>query len=219
MMNTSSTCSPVELCSALRFCSTVLLSCQTACEQCPEGSYAGQAAVACEDCQAGQADIDNNPATLVSPPSVPVWLLPLDLRPCNTKTRAHVNVLQCGACSPGQDSRNVDNLPLVPFIRCTACAAGFTDLDSDPATTCTECPSGKFSASQAVGPCTMCLEGQFSASGAAECDTCGSGQSDHDGNPATECALTDCIKRPVRLFICSAAPTSRSPDHTCIRSQ
>eukprot|EP01047_Picozoa_sp_COSAG01_P020352 COSAG01_NODE_1157_length_11476_cov_87.701503_1_plen_1017_part_10 len=107
-------------------------------------------------------------------------------------------------CAPGETWNGVAH------SKCTLCTPGQYDHDSDAATPCQYCPSGRFS--NTVGavkcrsvPCTS--GGEYSGAGAtsmsAVCIRCPMGKYDDDGNPATACH--DC---PVGQYTHTTGATS-----------
>ena len=160
------------------------------CEKCPYGTFAAKGgAKACADakCAAGTTDHDSNPATPCANCTRGTYTdWPGNIGACRNVTKCAAGTEVSRAPTPARD------------VACTACAAGTTDHDADPATPCASCSQNTTYADTPgnVGECkpvTQCAVGTEvsrvpTLTRDANCTACPEGTADHDADPATPCA-------------------------------
>eukprot|EP01047_Picozoa_sp_COSAG01_P017021 COSAG01_NODE_889_length_12914_cov_3.351775_1_plen_4223_part_10 len=149
------------------------------CTGCPVGTEQLESAItiaasACFPCQPGLHDHDRNPATTCQRCPAGRYL---------NSTSAVV----CKICPPGTEQLGDG------ATQCYACKIGQADSDSDPATACQRCQSGRIATVPRATSCTRCSSGTFTTENAiaSKCVQCPPGQMDADGDPATKCLLCD----------------------------
>jgi hypothetical protein len=115
----------------------------TAADCCSSGmGWNGEHGVACEECPAGQADLDASPGT-----------------PCTDcpagAFSGTTGAMECSACPAGMYS-----VPgSISGSDCEECRAGQADLDASPGTPCTDCPPSYFSNVTGALECLACPAG------------------------------------------------------------
>lgn len=133
----------------------------------------------CVDCMPGFSDADSEPAT-----------------PClacaagRYSAAVGATAAECsGVCSPGSHAAPASTAP----TDCVDCVAGFVDHDSNPATICSACPTGRYADVAGVTACEEggCSAGSYSPPGAASaaaaaCVDCVPGYLDADADPSTQ---------------------------------
>ena len=162
------------------------------CEKCPYGTFAEKGgAKACADakCAAGTTDHDSDPATPCANCTRGTYTdWPGNTGKCRNVTKCAAGTEVSRAPTPARD------------VACTACAAGTTDHDSDPATPCARCSQNTTYTDTPANtgeckPVQACPIGTEVSRAPtlttnANCTACPEGTADHDADPATPCATT-----------------------------
>jgi hypothetical protein len=189
----ASATTPCQNCSAGKYNPTAAM---TSCPDCSAGRSQPRVGVAdsseCHACGLGEADLDSNPAT--------------ECEPCSAGRYQSERVrTTCNVCGPGTHQPDVG--AQTPQD-CLPCAAGKSDNDADPATSCVTCPIGKFRSESippaydnptktliaSLPPGTFCYDCPYGSEQLAvgqteleDCASCPAGKSDVDRDPTTAC--------------------------------
>jgi len=162
------------------------------CQSCPSGQISSNNANACTACGAGtRANPAINATQCVG---------------CQPGSFSLGSSTQCIVCQPGNFTSSTSlacqRCPLGSYsglgsVNCSNCTPGFSDEDSNPSTTCTACPPGRYTYT-------------FGAFGA--CPFCAVGTTDADSTPNTAC--TPCnpgyISPPNFVGPCTPCPAGTS---------
>lgn len=87
---------------------------------------------------------------------------------------------------------------------------------NDPGTPCADCPAGQYSAQDGGTACFACTAGQYAPPGSDsvdDCEACGPGQVDTDGDPKTPCMRCppgQYSNITARIGVCDLCPTGSS---------
>ena len=133
------------------------------CVLCVRGRYGN--GNSCEVCQKGTYDHDGSAATACAL--------------CGAGTYSGAAAFACIPCVAGTHDDDADAATV-----CVACdngkyspAASYTDENT---VGCEDCAAGRADLDGPATPCTDCAEGKYSAQGATHCSACAPGQYDHD---------------------------------------
>jgi hypothetical protein len=158
----------------------------TECTPCPAGSYSSHNATSCTECPAGLHDWDTDPSTACTacpscaPGECPIGThltrsadadSPISCTPCIGTLVDHDAdpLTECQVCKPGTERSSTQ----FGAARCSLCAPGKTDRDSNASSPCSTCLPGRYSdAAGSVGNCSICATGKSSESGAKTADAC-----------------------------------------------
>lgn len=158
----------------------------TECTTCPPGSQSPRNATQCTECPAGLRDWDTDPSTVCTacpscaPGECPEGthaMTPAGADNATSCTQCIGGLVdhdadpltECQVCNPGTES----SLTQFGASRCSLCAPGRTDEDSNASTACSACSPGRYSdALGSVGNCSTCAAGTSSDTGAAAADEC-----------------------------------------------